>query len=260
MGCLLVIFAIFFAGFGLSASTSAAEIEGSSLPERPRPLVMLTEYNPWRMVIGSDTPTFVLYDTQLLIYVRETADGYEQVSVTLDDEEFDALLASFDSSDFYTLDDNYAVSSWTDQANNVICVQDEDSAQKCVSVYGDLHHPMDGDELENAPDAFLSLYDELISYEHPDVERWHPEMFEVILWEYDNGSPVDVPDYFPHLDSETVIQRDSVYSVYLRFDHYSDFLGTVRNSNAVRVDGQTWAYGIRFLYPHEETPELQDVP
>jgi hypothetical protein len=32
------------------------------------PLVLLTEYNPWAMAIGSDTPTFALYADGTVIY------------------------------------------------------------------------------------------------------------------------------------------------------------------------------------------------
>lgn len=39
-------------------------------PETFQPIILLTIYNPWLMVIGSDEPTFALYDNGLVIYQR----------------------------------------------------------------------------------------------------------------------------------------------------------------------------------------------
>ena len=43
-------------------------------PTEPRPLVVLLEFDPWQMVIGSDVPTFVLYDDGTIIYRNEAAE------------------------------------------------------------------------------------------------------------------------------------------------------------------------------------------
>src|SRR5687767_3175549 len=61
--------------------------------ETIQPIVLLTIYNPWLMVIGSDAPTFALYDNGLVIYQRlGPADAPEFASVQLTADELKALI------------------------------------------------------------------------------------------------------------------------------------------------------------------------
>jgi len=58
-----------------------------------QPLNVLVEANPWLMVVGSDSPTFALYDDGLAIW--RTDDGYH--SGTLSDEGVSSLMARVDA-------------------------------------------------------------------------------------------------------------------------------------------------------------------
>ena len=51
------------------AAKTSEKPEMISVEEYGKPLIVLLETDPWSMmVVGSDTPSFVLYDNGLLIY------------------------------------------------------------------------------------------------------------------------------------------------------------------------------------------------
>lgn len=218
----------------------------------PTPLVMLTTFDPWNMVMGSDSPRVVVYDSGLVIYVRQNADGdYEYASVVLTKTNLDALMDDFAiGRAFDQLDDYYETVFKTDQPTSTIQVMtDAGDTPKIVTVYGDLG---DDPEARNlAPAAFLDLYDKLVAYEHPKATTWRPPKYEIIVWEWDTSGGVDWADDFPGLDDPTTIQRDSVTSLYLSSEQYHRFLKLVENGDPLRIEGRTWAYSVRYPFPHE---------
>jgi len=223
--------------------------------EQPQPLVMLTIYDPWRMVIGSDEPAFVLYDNGLVIYQRiGPADALEFVSVQLTNTELADLKADLNiNADLYALkaDDTYYPK--TDQPSNVIWLNDPQLGEKMVSIYGDLWNDEEARQLA-APQPLIDLFDKLVAYSHPDAQTWLPQQFEVILWPYDTSDAVAWPAGWPDLDDPTTIKRDSVYSLYISFDQYDRYLELRSTANAVRLDGQNWSFSMRFPLPHEHQP------
>jgi hypothetical protein len=58
-----------------------------------QPLVLLTEYNPWAMVIGSDSPTFALYGNGTVIWRAEGRSG-KYMTVALAPSEVAELFRS----------------------------------------------------------------------------------------------------------------------------------------------------------------------
>src|SRR5438105_1046835 len=65
----------------------------------PQPLLVLWESSPWRMVIGSDTPTFAFYSDGRVIYQRHTRRRLPPgvspyLSAVLGRAEWERLLAS----------------------------------------------------------------------------------------------------------------------------------------------------------------------
>lgn len=223
--------------------------------ELPKPVVMLTIYDPWRMVIGSDEPTFVLYDNGLVIYQRiGPADAPEFASVQLADDEFEALKASLNiDADLYALDADETYYPKTDQPTNVIRLFDDELGDKTVSIYGDLWSDEDARQ-NSAPKPLIDLFDKLVAYSHPDAQTWFPEQFEVILWPYNTSDAELWPTDWPDLDDPTTIKRDSVYSLYIDFDQYDRYLELRNTANAVRLDGQNWSFSSRFPLPHEHHP------
>ena len=55
----------------------------------PTPLIVLIERDPWLMVIGSDSPSFALYDDGTLIYLKTFESGKkEYFYVSLDNDSY----------------------------------------------------------------------------------------------------------------------------------------------------------------------------
>lgn len=220
----------------------------------PQLLVLLTIYDPWRMVIGSDEPTFVLYDTGLVIYQRiGPADGMEFASVVLPADELKALRATLKiDKELYTLKADPDAVGKTDQPTNVIRLWEAELGEKVISIYGDLWHDAEARQLA-APKRLIDLFDTLVNFSHPRAERWLPAQFEVILWPYAYSDPTDWPQDWPGFDDPTTVKRDSVYSLYLDISQYERFLQLASQASAFKLDGQTWAFSLRFPFPHERS-------
>ncbi len=222
----------------------------------PKPLVLLTIYNPWLMVIGSDEPTFALYDNGLVIYQRlGPADAPEFASVQLTPAELKALKAGLKiDKDLYALDANKDYYTKTDQPTNVIRLFDPVLGEKVISIYGDLHWDEEARQMA-APKRLIDLYDTLANYGHTKAELWLPEKFEVMLWSYDTTDAVAWPKDWPTLTDPTTVKRDSVYSVYVDIKDYDRYLELHQSANVLRLDGKNWAFSARFPFPHELTAQ-----
>lgn len=224
-------------------------------PENPLPMVVLMEYDPWRMVIGSDSPTFALYQNGLVIYSRKNEDGeWEHASTFLTIDERDALFKEIVSPEFFELDDYYEATGWTDQPSNRLMVWGKDGEMKEVSVYGNLRPHTDGsyDEEVRAgtPEVYWQAFDTIIHFSHEDAETWLPEKFEVMLWPYDTSSGAKWPKNWPDLDDETTQKRgEDSYSVYVDIAELDTYFAL--SDSAVELDGRRWAYALRFPFPTE---------
>jgi hypothetical protein len=248
---LFVFWLISLFAFGVAGAQDATP-EATPAPEGPHLRLMLTEFDPWRMVLGSDSPTFAAYDDGLIIFRRVNDNGeVEFASVQLSPEKLDTLLADFGVTDaFYKLDQYYDTVGKTDQVSSVITVFDEEGIRKQVSVYGDLRQ--DDEARRNAPAAYLKAYDTIDQYSPAEAKTWLPAQFEVVLWPYGNASGVaNWPKDWPGLDDPSTIGRDDVYSLYLDMDQYERFQKLTKDASAVRLDGKTWAFTVRFPFPHE---------
>ncbi len=221
-----------------------------------KPIVLLTIYNPWLMVIGSDEPTFALYDNGLVIYQRTIAKNKaEFASIQLTTDEFKALKTKLKiDKGLYTLDADETYFPKTDQPTNVIRLFDPILGDKTISIYGDLFS--DSDARQNAaPTRLIDLFDTLTSYSHPEAETWLPDHFEVILWSYDTADAVSWPSDWPTLTNPTTIKRDSVYSIYVDIKDYDRYIKLRKTANAVRLDGKNFAFAARFPLPHEHATQ-----
>lgn len=221
-------------------------------PENPLPKIVLIEYDPWRMVIGSDSPTFVLYQNGQVIYTRETEDGdMEYASVFLNRQDYKNLVDTLVDEQFYTLEDYYEATLWTDQPSNWILVWDDKGNKKQVGVYGALRQP-DDESRSATPDAFLQAFDGMTTYDHEDAQPWLPEQFEVMLWPYDTASGAKWPKNWPDLDDPTTKKRgDDSYSVFVDISELDTLYALREEASAVELDGKRWAFSIRFPFPTE---------
>ncbi|MBZ0282650.1 MAG: hypothetical protein K8L97_18055 [Anaerolineae bacterium] len=221
-------------------------------PEAPEPIIILTIHDPWRMVIGSDEPTFALYETGLVLYQRENDNGeWELASVVLDEDELQTLRDSLRiDADLYALDDEYDNVAITDQPSNTIEIYDAELGEKTFWIYGNLR--IDSPERDEfAPERLLDLFDLMANFVHEDAKTWLPGQFEVILWPYETSEATQWPEDWPGLDDESTIKRDSVYSLYIDIEEYDRFRELAKDANAFELDGQTWTFSLRFPFPHE---------
>lgn len=84
-----------------------------------KPLIVLTETNPWAMVMGSDIPSFALYENGQIIYKKIENKQLKIYEATLRKSELEYVIKSLDITDsIYKLPEYIEVSSWTDQPSN----------------------------------------------------------------------------------------------------------------------------------------------
>jgi hypothetical protein len=220
-------------------------------PTKPKPLVVLYERNPWLMVVGADSPTFALYESGLVIFLRESR---EYGSVVLDEKERSDFLDSLGlDKSFYDLKENYFATRFTDQPTSVLTVWAGGSAKK-VTVYGNLR--TDPEARSNAPGTFLRIFDALVSYDMARAIPWIPGEIEVMVWpfEHSRGEPLAWPNEWPDLKQPTTRKRGSLYSIHLdsrHFDELKKLLKSRGETQAMLIDGKKWAVSFRFPFPHE---------
>lgn len=223
------------------------------------PIVLLYEMNPWANVIGSDTPSFALYDDGLVIFARQVeSEQFELFSVVLSPQERDSLVSSLPAKQFFDLEPRYSTTLITDQPTTVIYLRDGDRA-KSVSVYGGLKRT-DNDRKEGAPPTFIEIYEKIKGFGDTRAERWMPEKIEMMIWPYENaGSALSWPRNWPDTKHPQTKKRGAgrdeiAYSIYLTRKQYETFKSRVARAgeNAVLINGRTWAFDFRYPFPNED--------
>ncbi len=233
----------------------------------PQVLVMLTEFNPWAMVVGWDPPKFVLYDNGQVIYKKKG----RYVSAKLAPAEVTAFMGGLRLDSFGKLKNSYIISRATDQPTNVLLVRTGDSAYREISVYGSPggdRGPAFIRRLDTEPGEVLPLPTELsaalhqvLNYDNAQSLVWVPEYIEVFIWpfEYAKGEPTDWPKQWPGItDRKTVKWNDNdAYSLFIpgsQNEELQKFIASLKPTQAVRINNKKWAVSARFRFPHEEQP------
>jgi len=225
-----------------------------------KPVVLLYEMNPWAQVLGSDSPSFALYEDGLVIFVRPKADdGYEYASVMLTAEERDSLVRSFPATQFFGLEPRYEATMITDQPTTVIKLWDKDRL-KTVSVYGGLKRT-DNDRKEAAPTAFVEIYEKLKGFQSAKATRWMPEKVELMIWPFESaGDPLPWPKNWPDTTHPETRKRgtsgDQInYSIYLTPAQYEALRKSVeaKSADALLINQRKWAFSFRFPFPGEDS-------
>lgn len=214
--------------------------------DTPLPLLVLIEFDPWGMVLGSDSPTFALYDNGLVIYRYDG--GY--YSIQLDAAPSGDLLGRFGvTAAFGELEDYYDTVLMTDQPSNGLHVW-QDGQRKTVWVYGDLR--ADPEARSATPSAFLDIFDQVAAFDDARAMPWLPEFLEVMIWPFDTSEAAVWPSEWPNLSSEsTIVRYADQYSIFVPSMYYADYLALRFSADAVRLNGETWAFALRFPFPAE---------
>ncbi len=217
-----------------------------------KPLIVLTETDPWLMVIGSDVPSFALYEKGQIIYKSAENSRLKIYEITLTQEELQKVIQSFTISEaFYKLKDDIVASSWTDQPTNILTVNLKQT--KTVYVYGRLSDK--GEAREKTPKEFLSVYDNIKKFKINRAKEWLPKNIEVMFWDYNyalNKRPWIKG--FPDLNSPTTIKFDNdTYSVFIdndKFDEFKIYYSSMGEQEAVEINGRKMAISYRFPFPN----------
>ena len=122
------------------------------------------------------------------------------------------------------------------------------------TVYGDLQQ----DETSRArtPEAFLSVYDQLVNYRNDQAEKWLPDTVEVMLTRFDHSAekPVAWPEGWPDLNDKTTVSiNPNLYSVYIpksEFDNLLKLLSSLSYRRAVEINGRKFSVTYRLPFPN----------
>jgi hypothetical protein len=221
-------------------------------PTYGTPQIVLFERNPWLMVIGSDTPTFVLYEKGQIIYKKTSENKQTIFEVQLDPEQKRSFIADIGlSKDFYALPKEIVATGWTDQPSNQLVINLDNP--KNIYVYGNLRRA--GSLEKPPPEAFLNVYKKLIDYTNTNAKEWAPRRMEVMFWDFSYAKnktpwPKDLPD----LNSPTTIKfPGDMYSVFLEppfFERFKSFFASIGEKTAVEINGKKMAISYRYPFPN----------
>ena len=228
---------------------------GQELNEKyGQPIVVLVETNPWLMVIGSDVPTFALYENGQIIYKKVVKKKWKYFEVTNDQETTQKIIKSFGITDSLMNQQNYVeASSWTDQPTNILLLNFDTAKQ--ISVYGNLDKK-DKETRKQTPKDFLTVYDNIKKFESKKAKEWLPDNIEIMLTDYSHSpeKPIEWPENWPNLESESTVERsESLYSLYLPKENFEDFIELISNlkeKQAVEINGKKFSVSYRLPYPN----------
>lgn len=226
-------------------------------PQIRQPYIILIEYNPWIMIIGSDSPTFALYNDGLTIFYDQNK-GYQ--SVVLSKEE----LRNFKvDPNLFKLKDYYELFNGTDLPTTSIYVWNN-GKRKSIEVCG--LSPSNKNKLpaeieytqSKVPREFLNLYHKLVIFKHNKSKKWLPEKIEVLVWPSEDSleKPYLWPKNWPNLKTPGTRKRhDNLYSIYLDSCNYSHLISIskeLKENQAILMNGHKWSISYRFPFPKEE--------
>jgi hypothetical protein len=221
-----------------------------------RPLVLLTEYNPWAMVIGSDSPTFALYADGTAIYWAGERRSGRYMTATLSPPEISELLkaARLDKPEEFGA--CYSIADYTDAPTNVLVVNTA-TGYKTIDVYGAIRDSVNIPP-SRMPANLQEAFHVLLAFSAPNAQEWNPPYIEVILWPFSYAkSSASWPTAFPGVNDKNTRRTTNGMALFLPFselDQYRDFVSKLKQTEAVRLDGKKWAISERIPFPHEGNP------
>jgi hypothetical protein len=268
--------------FALSAAPDAGAPVTSRLRPAPKasgakPVLAMMELNPWLMVIGSDSATFVLYEDGRVVYRSHAADGSpgDYFAVALKEAEQKALLAELDLARLGSLPQHTNASNSTDMPTTALITFPAGKA-RAVSVYG----VIDADQSHQViatttvagspappavPPAFTDIYRRLHGFSRTNATPWTPEVIEVMVWDYNYApSTRPWPKGWPDLGSAAEkLSADAVGRVFVDGrdkEALMEFLHSLGEREAVLMNGKKMAISARIVLPGEQIWERAIPP
>lgn len=240
----------------------------------PEPELVWVQPNPWAMVIGSDTPQFVLYATGQVIFAKIDKHVATYHSCALNESQIDEIRQKIAAvAKVKTLKDWYTLVHVTDQEVAQFFMRPHPKDDPIiVEAYG-LDYPI-GDSPESRelayekkqypdekrdelPAEVLALDRYLGSFDVKDCPVWQPQYIEVMIWPFDGAAkaPIAWPKGWPGLDSERAMARhDGAYSIFLdgsKLPELQKLLASLDAYSAINLDGKKWSVAFRPVMPSE---------
>ena len=225
------------------------------------PEVVLIERDPWKQVLGSDSPRFALYEDGRVIY-RE---GEEYRTVELSEAELQAFRKSLTTAHNSARSGGYDVALTTDQPDNSLLLYRGEPVY--LNVYGSLD---DEEVIARLPRSVHDAYETLRTFSHTRSEPWIPEKIEVMVqpYEYAPEPSIKWNKDWPGLSHPTTVKRGDSYSLFLpttERKNLQQFLAARNERGAIEIDGRKWAVSTRIPFPSEElwmapNPEVHGTP
>lgn len=218
------------------------------------PIVVLIETNPWLMVIGSDVPTFALYENGQIIYKKVVDKSWRYFEIKNDKETTQKIIKSFGITDsLMKQPDNIEASSSTDQQSNIMLLNFDTIRQ--ISVYGYLSNGK-SEARQNTPKDFLTVYDNIKKFEDNNATEWLPDTFEIMATKYGYSplKPLKWNKEWSDINSKTTVKRgDDLYSIYLDKKYFKEFielLKSMKEKQAVEINGEKYSLTYRLPFPN----------
>lgn len=214
------------------------------------PQIILITSDPWKSVIGSDSPEFAVYEDRTVIFREGT--GYK--TVNLSEKRYKEFLSLIRRDDIEKFGGYYDIADATDQPSNDLLIYADDEPV-FVSVYGSLGDPEVSSKL---PKKLKSIFSKFTSFTDTQAKPWLPEYVEVMIhpYEYAPEKSIKWPDNWPGLDDPGTKNRgEESYSLFLPIAHLDElkiFLGTQKKRGAIEINNRKWTASFRFPFPHEE--------
>jgi len=223
---------------------------------RTQPLVLLTEYNPWAMAIGSDSPTFALYTDGTVIYRRVEGKSVKYVTATLTPAELGQLLNSAQLNDVDALKNCYAIADYTDAPTNALVVKTK-TGYKAIEVYGAIRY-LSNVPTDRLPTSLQQAFRMLLAFNDTKAREWNPPYIEIMLWPFSYAkSSLPWPVDFPGLSDKNTRRSEKMVELFIPYsewNQYRAFVSKLKPTTAVLLDGQKWAISERLPFPHEGKP------
>ncbi|MVZ65366.1 hypothetical protein GQF61_05825 [Sphingobacterium sp. DK4209] len=228
---------------------------GQTFNERyGQPIVVLVETDPWLMVIGSDVPTFALYENGQIIYKKIVNKEWKYFEVSNDRETTQKIVKSFGITDSLMKQKDFIeASSWTDQPTNVMILNFDTVRQ--ISVYGSIRETKT-EARAKVPKDFLTVFDNLIKFESDKAKEWLPDTIEVLATMYNHSpeKPLKWNEEWNDIKSSSTVKRsDGLFSIYLDKKYFDDFVKLLKNikeKQAVEINGEKYSLTYRLPFPN----------
>ncbi|QEM10837.1 hypothetical protein [Mucilaginibacter rubeus] len=218
------------------------------------PVLALIETNPWMMVIGSDVPSFVLYKNGQILYKKTIAGKIKYFQTKVPSNKINETLQMLGVTDSLRILPSYiAGTRATDHPSSKLTLNL--GHPKRIEVYGSLRYEK-SEARQKTPSPFLKVFDKLINFKDSKAKEWLPDSIEVILTSYSYSAerPLNWPLGWPDLRDQHTVQRNTdLYSVYIDrkdLDKLTKFISSLKDKQAVRVNGRLFSVSYRFPFPN----------